>query len=61
MNIECINSKNETFMAHRIKNVVQYKCGVCMGGDIFVDPGKKMILNLKDNKCNECESTIRTA
>ena len=61
--IECISSKNETFIAHLInesknKKTTNYKCGVCIYGDLIFDKKANAIFNIKNDKCNVCNSTI---
>jgi len=60
--IECVNTKNEKFMAHEVhaeKKIIKYKCGSCMVGDIFFDRKKKLIFNLKNNRCSVCAAIIK--
>jgi hypothetical protein len=59
--LECLSSKNEIFYAHRFgedKNIVKYKCGVCIYGDLFFDKKTKLIININSNKCKSCKSLI---
>jgi len=62
-NIECVNSKNEIFLAHLInesknKKTKNYKCGVCIYGDLIFDKKENTILNITNDKCNVCNSII---
>jgi len=60
--IKCVSSKNEVFFAHSIsqnKNkTTNYKCGVCSYADLLFDEKTKMILNINNNKCNNCKCLI---
>lgn len=56
--IECINSKNEKFMAHQISNdgnIIKFKCGACMVGDIFLVSGHAI------KKCKACGAKIKVS